>query len=134
MHKKLNFNKEIKKEALINLWKTNWKKIIAFLVGYILAIIDKTFLTQFKIILLNLTVISNTVFWGSYLATIIFTYFLLRIYLKLFNRPSLNIEKQKSFLSKIFAIYIIFSMGFFVGVVIDLLVAYVNITFQVYLQ
>jgi len=134
MNKKINFNKQIKEIALKSFWKANWKRITAFLIGYILAIIDKTFLTQFKIILLNLTIVNNTVFWGSYLATVIFTYFLLRIYLKLFSRSSLDVEQQKTFWSKALSLYIVFCMGFFVGVIVDLLVAYVNIAFQVYLQ
>ena len=130
----LKFNEKIKKIALKDFIKKHWKRITAFLLGYVLAVIDPTLLKQFKIILVNLTVISSGAFWGTYISTIIFTYFLLRVYIKLFARPSLNIDLQKSIWSKFFAAYIIFSMGFFVGMMVDVLVAYVNVAFEIYLK
>jgi len=130
----IKLNKKITKIALKDFLTKHWKKITAFLLGYIIAIIDPTFINQFKIILENLTVVSGAVFWGTYIATIIFTYFLLRIYIRIFARPSLDINQQKSIWSKIFALYIIFCMGFFVGVIVDILVAYVNVSFEIYLN
>ena len=124
----------IKKIAIKDFFKKHWKRIFTFLIGYIIAVIDPVFFKQFKIIAYNLIIISPSMFWGSYLALIIFTYFVLKAYTKLFASPMFDINNKKSFWKKALTIYGIFCMGFFIGMIVNCIVAYVNVTFNVFFQ
>ena len=124
---KVNFNSTMKKEALKAFLKYNWLKIVLFLAGYFGSVFDMNFYKYIKIMLININEISQIYFWISYIITIIFTYFLLKIYVKLFIRPSLDLKAQKNWHNKVFAGYIIICMGYFVGVIVDVLVEYLQV-------
>lgn len=128
---KIKFQLSVKKEAFKLMLKNHWKRISIFLIGYLFAVLDMTYYKQFYIILSNLFKIGEGYFWGSYIFSIIIGYFFLRIFVKLFGKPELEMKNYTKWYKRWFVAYIIFCIGYMTGIIVDLFTEYVKVAFGI---
>jgi len=108
--------------------KENWKKLVPFLIGYLLLVTDLTQVKGFEIILLSL---STLTFFATYTAVILFTYFYIKIAIKLFRRLDVKSKNKKTTIIAI--VYSLF-LGAFLGFTTNIIQALILVTFSKYIS